>query len=59
MEELRLKLKKHKEKYGATLQFIGDTIGVSRCTLSLFINDKRELPKAVAKKLEFYLNGFN
>ncbi len=59
MDELRLKLKKHKEKYGATLKFIGDKIGVGRCTLSLFISDKRELPKAVAKKLEAYLNSFN
>jgi transcriptional regulator with XRE-family HTH domain len=59
VEELRLKLKKHKEKYGSTLKFIGDKIGVSRCTLSLFVNGKRELPKAVAKKLEFYLNSIN
>lgn len=59
MEELRLKLKKHKEQYGSTLAFIGKEIGVGRCTLSLFINDKRDLPKAIAKKLEVYLNSFN
>ena len=59
MDELRLKLKKHKAHYGTTLKFIGDKIAVSRCTLSLFINDKRELPKAVAKKLEVYLASFN
>lgn len=59
MEELRLKLKKHKEKYGSTLAFISKKIGVCRCTLSLFINGQRELPKAVAKKLDAYLNSFN
>ena len=59
MDELRLKLKKHKEKYGTTLAFIGKKIGVCRCTLSLFVSGQWELPRSVAKKLEVCLDGFN
>lgn len=59
MKELREKLKEHKNKYGSTLAFIAKQIGIHRCTLSLFINDKRDLPKPVADKLEKYLNNFD
>lgn len=59
MEELRERLRCHKKKYGTTLSFIGRKIGIHRCTLSLFINDKRDLPKPIAKKLEQYLNNFD
>lgn len=54
-EDLRNELKEHKQKYGTTLAFIGRQIGVHRCTLSLFINNKRELAIPVALKLKEFL----
>ncbi|MCE5221037.1 MAG: helix-turn-helix domain-containing protein [Clostridium sp.] len=59
MEELRERLRGHKKKYGTSLAFIGRNIGIHRCTLSLFINDKRDLPLPIAKKLDQYLNNFD
>lgn len=57
-EELREKLKQHVNKYGTSLAFIGRQINVHRCTLSLFINNKRGLPKQVQIRLETYFNKF-
>ncbi len=54
-EDLRNELKKYKNEYGTTLAFIGRRIGVHRCTLSLFINNKRELAIPVALKLKEFL----
>lgn len=54
-EDLRNELKKYKNEYGTTLAFIGRQIGVHRCTLSLFINNKRELATPVALKLNNFL----
>lgn len=59
MEELRDRLKEHKKKYGTSLAFIGRQIGIHRCTLSLFVNDKRDLPIPIADKLKRYLNNFD
>lgn len=58
-EELREKLRKHINKYGTSLAFIGRQINVHRCTLSLFINNKRGLPKQVQLRIKTYLHEFD
>lgn len=54
-EELRQELQTYKNEHGSTLAFIGRQIGVHRCTLSLFMNKKRELVYPVQEKLKEFL----
>lgn len=54
-ENLRQELQTYKNEHGSTLAFIGRQIGVHRCTLSLFVNKKRELADPVHEKLREFL----
>lgn len=56
-EVLRNKLNQYKKEHGTTFAFIARELNVSRTTISLFANNKRNLKEAIAVRLEIFLNS--
>ncbi|MFR4583629.1 helix-turn-helix domain-containing protein [Clostridium cadaveris] len=55
-EVLRKKLNDYRKTYGTTFAFVAKELNVSRTTISLFANNKRNLAKPICYRLEEFLN---
>lgn len=54
-QELRNKVKYLISFYGSTQQFIGKSIGVSRCTINLWLKGERTLAPTIEERLKDFL----